>query len=50
MATARRHVQGAASMVDVNGGPQNLGLDGFLEIVLRKYGDQVGLRLDLVAS
>ena len=30
-------------MVDLNGGPQTLGLDGFLEIVLQKYREQVGL-------
>lgn len=28
---SRRHVEGAVRMVKLNGGPQTLGLDGFLE-------------------
>ena len=47
---ARHHVKGAASMVDLNGGPKTLGLDGFLEIVLDKYVEQVGLTLSTVIS
>lgn len=30
-------------MVELNGGPQTLGLNGFLEMVLYKYVDEVGL-------
>ncbi len=48
VAMARHHVKGAASMVDLNGGPKTLGLDGFLEIVLEKYVEQVGLRLSTI--
>ncbi|ETI21035.1 hypothetical protein G647_07378 [Cladophialophora carrionii CBS 160.54] len=50
MAMARNHVRGAASMVVLNGGPQTLGLGGFLEMILEKYADQVGVRLDQGAS
>ncbi len=30
-------------MVELNGGPQTLGLNGFLGMVLDKYVDEVGL-------
>jgi hypothetical protein len=43
MAMSRKHVQGAVQMVEHNGGPQTLGLNGFLEMVLHKYEGQVGL-------
>ncbi|KAL7916806.1 hypothetical protein GGI35DRAFT_434032 [Trichoderma velutinum] len=41
--TSRRHMQGALKMVELNGGPQTLGLNGFLEMVLNKFTNQVGL-------
>jgi hypothetical protein len=40
---SRHHVEGAIKMVQLNGGLQNLGLDGFLEMVVRKYRNEVGL-------
>lgn len=43
LAMSRRHVQGAVRMVELNGGSQTLGLNGFLEMVLHKYVDEVGL-------
>lgn len=43
LAMSKRHVQGAVQMVELNGGPQTLGLNGFLEMVLYKYVDEVGL-------
>lgn len=42
-----RHVQGAIKMVEINGGPQTLGLNGFLENLFHKFVSDVGL---LVAS
>lgn len=30
-------------MVELNGGPHTLGLNGFLEMVLNKFTNQVGL-------
>ncbi|KAK4062015.1 transcriptional regulator family: Fungal Specific TF [Trichoderma aggressivum f. europaeum] len=41
--TSRRHMQGSLKMVELNGGPQTLGLNGFLEMVLNKFTNQVGL-------
>ncbi|PKK51777.1 hypothetical protein CI102_3149 [Trichoderma harzianum] len=41
--TSRRHMQGAIKMVELNGGPRTLGLNGFLEMVLNKFTSQVGL-------
>ncbi|KAL7781037.1 hypothetical protein V8C43DRAFT_320184 [Trichoderma afarasin] len=41
--TSRRHMQGAIKMVELNGGPHTLGLNGFLEMVLNKFTNQVGL-------
>ncbi|KAF3057602.1 hypothetical protein CFAM422_012392 [Trichoderma lentiforme] len=41
--TSRRHMQGAIKMVELNGGPQTLGLNGFLAMVLNKFTSQVGL-------
>lgn len=43
LAMSRRHVQGAVRMVELNGGPETLGLNGFLDMVLRKYVGEVGL-------
>ncbi|OIW24596.1 hypothetical protein CONLIGDRAFT_685558 [Coniochaeta ligniaria NRRL 30616] len=43
LAMSRRHVQGAVRMVELNGGPKTLGLNGFLEMVLQKYVGEVGL-------
>ncbi|KAJ5976928.1 hypothetical protein N7501_000270 [Penicillium viridicatum] len=42
-AMARNHIWGATRMVAVNGGPETLGLDGFLELLFRKFVDEVGL-------
>ncbi|CAH0054536.1 unnamed protein product [Clonostachys solani] len=39
--TARRHLDGALQMVNHNGGPQTLGLNGFLEHVLYKFWGDV---------
>ncbi|UKZ48089.1 hypothetical protein TrVGV298_002325 [Trichoderma virens] len=39
--TSRRHMKGALRMVELNGGPQTLGLNGFLEMVLHKFINQV---------
>ncbi|KAL7928210.1 hypothetical protein V8C35DRAFT_318676, partial [Trichoderma chlorosporum] len=41
--TSRRHMQGAFKMIELNGGPQTLGLNGFLEMVFHKFTEQVGL-------
>jgi len=40
---SRRHVQGATRMIELNGGPQTLGLNGFLAMLVDKYVAQVGL-------
>ena len=41
VAMSRQHVEGAVKMVKLNGGPQTLGLDGFLQHLisnlLRKF-------------
>jgi hypothetical protein len=50
MAISRQHLQAALRMVEMNGGPQTLGLDGFLEMVLQKYAVQTGLTLAAVGS
>ncbi|KAM7196911.1 hypothetical protein V8F20_006878 [Naviculisporaceae sp. PSN 640] len=42
-AMTKRHVQGAIKMVELNGGWNTLGLDGFMEIILLKYAERVGL-------
>ena len=34
-------------MVELNGGQQTLGLDGFLELVFNKWLDEVGLLSEL---
>ncbi|VUC30948.1 unnamed protein product [Clonostachys rosea] len=39
--TAKRHLDGALQMVNHNGGPQTLGLNGFLEHVLYKFWGDV---------
>jgi hypothetical protein len=41
---ARRHVQGAIKMVELCGGSQKLGLNGFLEDLFYKFVDIVRLR------
>jgi len=43
MDMTKRHVQGAVSMVESNGGWSTLGLDGFLEMLLLRYAGRVGL-------
>ncbi len=50
MAMSKHHVRGALKMVELNGGPQTLGLDGFLKMVVQKYAGQVGLTLDWLAQ
>lgn len=40
----RNHVKGAVKMVELNGGPQTLGLDGFLEHLLSTFVGDVGLQ------
>lgn len=42
-AMTKRHVQGALEMVEVNGGWGALGLNGFLEMLLLRYVERVGL-------
>ncbi|KAK4210987.1 hypothetical protein QBC37DRAFT_447174 [Rhypophila decipiens] len=39
----RSHVQGAMKMVELNGGWNTLGLDGFMEIILLRYAERAGL-------
>lgn len=41
----KQHVQGAVHMVESNGGWNTLGLNGFLEILLLRYAERVGLVL-----
>jgi len=43
MAMTKRHVEGAARIVELKGGPQTLGMDGFLAILFAKYSEDVGL-------
>lgn len=43
MVTGRKHVEGAAEMVKMNGGSRTLGLNGFLETVFYKSMGEVGL-------
>ncbi|KAI3574087.1 hypothetical protein IWW34DRAFT_753417 [Fusarium oxysporum f. sp. albedinis] len=42
LAMSRHHVHGALRMVDLNGGPHTLGLEGFLELILTKYAREIG--------
>lgn len=44
---AQNHMRGASTMVELNGGQQTLGLDGFLELVFNKWLDEVGLLSEL---
>ena len=39
----KRHVEGAVKMVELKGGPQTLGMNGFLAMLLAKYSEEVGL-------
>lgn len=41
---ARKHVEGAVKMVELNGGPQTLGLQGYLQLLLSKFEYEMGLR------
>jgi hypothetical protein len=34
VAMAKRHFEGAVKMVKLNGGPQTLGLDGFIDSIM----------------
>lgn len=40
---SRNHVSGAVKMVELNGGPQTLGLNGFLGFLLDKFLHSEGL-------
>lgn len=44
---AQNHMRGASKMVELNGGHQTLGLNGFLELVFNKWVDEVGLLSEL---
>lgn len=48
-AMTRSHIQGAIKMVELNGGWNTLGLDGFMEIILLRYAERVGLLLHAAA-
>ncbi|KAK0618819.1 hypothetical protein B0T14DRAFT_602779 [Immersiella caudata] len=40
---ARRHIEGAIGMVNLKGGPQTLGMNGLLAMMLAKYSEDVGI-------
>ncbi|KZF19799.1 hypothetical protein L228DRAFT_285733 [Xylona heveae TC161] len=40
---ARNHMRGAIRMVELNGGPATLGLDGFLELVFHDFVSELGM-------
>lgn len=48
-AMTKRHVEGAARMVELKGGPQTLGMNGFLAMLLAKYSQEVGLSTEALS-